>query len=228
MSMIERSRSRPGCSLGVLAGDGGEVGVATVMFADISGFTAIAETMAPATLAVWLGRFLDAIAEPVLRHGGRIEQVLGDGVLATFAPAGGRVTPGAMTRHARAAAACALEVAEAVAALNRRLRADGWPTAGLRIGLHVGPVATARLGAGRQGLSTITGDAVNTAARLQQRCRLEGAEVAIVVSDAFRLAIGEGWATQRLGAMALKGKRAPVTAWRLHGRKAAPVLALAA
>lgn len=218
MSTIERARFRPSRSLATVS-DEGEVRVVAVMFADLSGFTAVAEKLAPPALATWLGRYLDAIAEPVLRHDGTVEQVVGDGVLAIFAPATGPATAAA-TDHVRAAASCALEVAAAVAVLNRRLRAEGWPAVGVRIGLHIGPVVTARLSAGRLGLGTLAGDAINTAARLQQQARGPGrdtdAGTRIVVSDGFRAAMGEGWAVRRLGTMTLRGKRQRITAWQLR------------
>src|SRR5919109_1702914 len=126
--------------------------LATVLFADLVGSTALAGSEDPERTRAMLDRFYDAMAEEVERAGGTIEKFAGDAVMAAFG------APSALEDHAERALHAAL-------AMQRRLADLFEGRLELRIGVNTGDVV---VGQARAGSSFITGDAVNVAARLEQ------------------------------------------------------------
>lgn len=185
---------------------------ATILFVDVQGFTAVAERLAPARLARWLGAWLEAMAAAIRGAGGEIEQLLGDGLLASFSG-----HPRATAADARAAARA---MAVALAALNRDFAAAGRPTITMRIGIATGTVARGPLALGRAGASLLLGDTVNVAARLEA---LDPALVPVPPAGARILLDGAtaGWlddpvGLEPIGTLALDGRDAPVPVVRLR------------
>src|SRR4249920_773358 len=126
--------------------------LATVLFADLVGSTALGEQEDPERTRALLERFYDAMAEEIGRAGGTVEKFAGDAVMAVFG------APEAHEDHAERALHAAL-------AMQRRLGADFDGVLALRIGVETGEVVVGRA---REGSSFVTGDAVNVAARLEQ------------------------------------------------------------
>ena len=126
--------------------------LATVLFADLVGSTAMADDQDPERTRLILDRFYDAMAEEVERCGGTVEKFAGDAVMAAFG------APTALEDHAERALHAGL-------AMQRRLREMFGERLALRIGANTGEVIVGRP---REGSSFVTGDAVNVAARLEQ------------------------------------------------------------
>ncbi len=126
--------------------------LATVVFADLVGSTALAGEQDPERTRLILNRFYDAMAEEVERCGGTVEKFAGDAVMAAFG------APAALEDHAERALHAAL-------AMQRRLTDMFGEQLELRIGVNTGEVIVGRP---REGSSFVTGDAVNVAARLEQ------------------------------------------------------------
>jgi class 3 adenylate cyclase len=122
--------------------------LATILFADLTGSTALADDQDPERTRARLERFYDAMAAEIQAAGGTVEKFAGDAVMAAFG------APEALEDHAERALHTAL-------AMQRRLE-EGL---GLRIGVNTGEVVT---GTPREGSSFVSGDAVNVAARLEQ------------------------------------------------------------
>ena len=143
-----------------------------------------------------------AVVVPVIHAaGGTIEQFAGDGVMAIFNAAGDQ--PDHAARAARAG--------QAIVAAARPLSTSrpGWPT--FRIGINTGRAVVGTVGAvGRQSFATI-GDTTNTASRLMST----GEPGQIVIAEATRRALGDGFRATALGPTRVKGKRLPVDAWLL-------------
>lgn len=126
--------------------------LATVLFADLVGSTALANDQDPERTRLVLNRFYDAMTEEVEGCGGTVEKFAGDAVMAAFG------APAALEDHAERALHAALAMQRRLAGLfGGRLR--------LRIGVNTGDVIVGRA---REGSSFVTGDAVNVAARLEQ------------------------------------------------------------
>ncbi|HEX4354807.1 MAG TPA: AAA family ATPase, partial [Polyangiales bacterium] len=190
--------------------DGEWRGHATLLFADLCGYTAIGETHDPEEIDA-LRRALERLVKQVVqRHGGSVAQIYGDGILAVFG------FPRQREDDPRHAIEAALELRDAV----RNLRLDPADHASAMIecrlhsGLHAGLVF-AREGDALNGRYTLSGDAVTTAARLCSVAR----EDEIVVSEAVLHGIEGFFATQPTSeSMSLKGRKAPVNAYRVTGK----------
>jgi class 3 adenylate cyclase len=126
--------------------------LATILFADLVGSTAMADDQDPERTRLVLNRFYDAMTEEVERSGGTVEKFAGDAVMAAFG------APAALEDHAERALHTAL-------AMHERLRDMYGGRLALRIGVNTGKVIVGRP---RAGSSFVTGDVVNVAARLEQ------------------------------------------------------------
>jgi class 3 adenylate cyclase len=150
--------------------------VATVLFADLVGSTALGSEQDPERTRALLDRFYDAMAEEIEQAGGTIEKFAGDAVMAAFG------APAALEDHAERALHAAL-------GMQRRLRELFGNQLALRIGVNTGEVVVGRP---REGSSFVTGDAVNVGARLEQGAGpgeiLVGERTAAAVRGAFELA----------------------------------------
>jgi class 3 adenylate cyclase/tetratricopeptide (TPR) repeat protein len=177
--------------------------IVTVVFGDLSDFTAWAEDLDPERVSTVTDRVLATLSRTVTDMGGRVDKLTGDGIMAVF---------GAPTAHeddaeraVRAAAAMQTEV--------RRLMAEqagGGRRMGLRVGLNTGQVL-----AGMQAhlTYTVVGDAVNTASRLSDAAGVGG----VFAGRDTALATMSIASWRALPPLRLKGKREPVPAYELVG-----------
>ena len=149
--------------------------LATVLFADLVGSTALAADQDPERTRARLEQFYDAIAAEVDRAGGTVEKFAGDAVMAAFG------APAALEDHAERALHAAL-------AMRRALDELFGGELELRVGVNTGEVVVGRA---REGSSFVSGDAVNVAARLEQAAGageiLVGERTAAAVRGAFEL-----------------------------------------
>jgi class 3 adenylate cyclase/tetratricopeptide (TPR) repeat protein len=168
----------------------------TVLFADISGYTAMAERMDAELVKSLVDRCLRRLGEEVERFGGMVDKYIGDNVMAIF---------GAPVSHeddAERAVRAALAMQDAIAEIDPELQ--------LRVGLNTGDVLA---GSVAEGGYTVIGDTVNVAARLQS-----AAEVgAITVGERTMRATRDAVDYRRLEPLELKGKSEPVAAWEAVG-----------
>ena len=184
----------------------------TVLFADLSGFTAIAEQLDPEdvrALQTDLFAEMRGALEPL---GAFIEKFVGDAVVAVFG------APQAHEDDPERALRAALEMHRRAAGLNARWERRLGSRLALHIGVNTGRVVAGRLGADPQSGYAVTGDAVNTAARLQSAA----APGETLVSQPTYLLAQHAFAFAPAGAVALKGKAEPVAAYRLLGMAEAP------
>ncbi|MFL5962650.1 MAG: adenylate/guanylate cyclase domain-containing protein [Gaiellaceae bacterium] len=169
--------------------------LATVLFADLVGSTALAGSEDPERTRVLLDRFYGAMAEEIERAGGTIEKFVGDAVMAAFG------APNALEDHAERALHAAL-------AMQRRLAELFAGQLELRIGINTGDVV---VGQARAGGSFVSGDAVNVAARLEQAA----APGAILVGERTVAAARGAFEFERPAAVDAKGKPGGVVARRV-------------
>ncbi len=176
----------------------------SVLFADIRGYSTIAERLSAAEIADILARQLGAMGEVVAEHGGSLDELLGDAVMAVFG------APEPMTDHAERALLCAI----AMQARQRQLNAEGWtsdlPEIGIGVGVNTGTVAAGTVAAGGRLKYTVVGDAVNVAARLQAE-----AQAGEVLASATTIAAADGIACEAVGPRHVKGREEPVEVFRV-------------
>jgi class 3 adenylate cyclase/tetratricopeptide (TPR) repeat protein len=174
----------------------GERRQVTVLFADIAGFTSLAEGRDPEDIHQIVDRCFEAITAEVHRFEGTINQYTGDGVMALFG------APIAHEDSARRAVHAALGIQRAMRDLSREIEARQGPAIRMRIGLNTGPVVVGRIGDDLRMDYTAVGDTTNVAARMQQGARPGG----VLVSEATLRAIGGFFETLDLGEQAVKGR----------------------
>src|ERR1700761_9573302 len=136
----------------------------TVLFADLRGYTALAERLAPASILPLLNEFFGVLAAATASHGGQVFHMAGDGMMAGFGV--GSDQEGAQ-EGLRAGHVILQDFGEVAMRWRRELSIE----TGVGIGLHLGEVAVGTLGPRGHKRTTLVGDAVNVAARLCGRAR---------------------------------------------------------
>ncbi|HEV2249150.1 MAG TPA: adenylate/guanylate cyclase domain-containing protein [Candidatus Limnocylindria bacterium] len=179
----------------------------TVLFADISGFTALAERLGPEELHESMRTVWDLIAADIRANGGLIEKYIGDAVVAAFGAVGE-----ATNDHPEQAQRAALAVLAALERANGRIVQRTQRRLALRVGVNTGIAVTGAIG-DRESEFGVLGDAVNVAARLEQAA--EPGE--ILVGDATYRRTPGLFAYEPHPPVVARGKTTPVVAWRLVG-----------
>ena len=146
-----------------------------VLFADLRGFTRMAEHKLPYDVVFVLNRYFEAVGTAITRAGGVTNQFTGDGVMALFGIESGPAT------GSRQALTAARAMVEGVEALSAELAGDLPTPLRIGIGIHTGPAVVGRMGWGESLYLTAVGDTVHVAARLEQATKDYAAE--LVVSD---------------------------------------------
>ena len=176
--------------------------VVTVLFADVTGSTELGERLDPEALRRAMGRYFALAREIIDRHGGTVEKFIGDAVMAVFG------IPQIHEDDALRAARAATELRDALRRLNQELLVRHGLEIAVRIGLNTGEVVA---GHGESVETLVTGDPVNTAARLE-----EAASPGEILIGAATQRLVSGLATtEAIEPLTLKGKHAPVPAYRL-------------
>jgi adenylate cyclase len=183
-----------------------------VLFADLVGFTTMAEEMTPEEVMALLRDFHGRMEEEVFRHGGCLEKFIGDALLATFG------VPDTGRRDATDALACARGMRAALTAWNLEREAAGLRPLEMGLGLHYGPVVAGDIGSRRSMAFATVGDTTNVTSRLQALTRelrvglvASGALVAAVEREAADLALLQGLTTR--GPSVLRGRDTPIELW---------------
>lgn len=175
----------------------------TVLFSDLAGSTALGERMDPEPLRALMARYFATMSAIIERHGGTIEKFIGDAIMAVFG------VPVVHEDDALRAVRAAIEMRDALADLNVDLVARGLEIR-TRTGVNTGEVVTGRA---ESSGTLVTGDPVNTAARLEQAA---DANEILIGPDTLRL-VRDRVRAEPVPPMAMKGKALPVAAHRLIG-----------
>ena len=176
----------------------------TILFSDVIDSTALGESLDPEALRSVMASYFGAMRAAIERHSGTVEKFIGDAIMAVF---------GLTAIHeddALRAVRAALEMRDALTALNAHLASERGLTIGVRTGIHSGEVAAGDAGAGQL---LATGDAVNTAARLEQAA---GAGEILLADSTIRL-VRDAVVAEEVPAVLAKGKAQPLRAYRLVG-----------
>jgi class 3 adenylate cyclase/tetratricopeptide (TPR) repeat protein len=173
----------------------------TVLFADLVGFSTLAEHLDPEELRTLMSDTFAELTEEVERRGGTVEKFIGDAVVAVY---------GAPTAHEDDPLR-AIEGALAMLEVVGRRSRDAPAPLQLRIGVNSGLVIAGPLGDGSQ--TGVMGDAVNVAARLQQGA----APGEVIVSASTWRQVRDRVAGEPIGALEVKGRTQPVDAYRVLG-----------
>ncbi len=190
-SALEKVRTRP----------------VSVLFADIVGFTTLAETMAPEAVSRFLSTVFTFAADAVFAQGGTLDKFIGDAVMAFFG------APIPQADHPRRAVAAAARMIESVIAWNAERAAHGETPVAIRVGINTGNAVVGDIGSDQRVDYTVLGNTVNVAARLEEH--VAGPNEIVVGEETAHLA-GSEFAFEPLGAVRLKGLTKDLPAYRVR------------
>ncbi|MDH3895365.1 MAG: adenylate/guanylate cyclase domain-containing protein, partial [Chromatiales bacterium] len=183
----------------------------TVLFADVRGFTGIAEDLEPPELSLLMNEFLTVMTRVIHRHRGTIDKYMGDAVMAFWG------APVPDPEHARNAMRAAFEMHGAMQSLLPRFRKQGWPELGVGIGLNSGQMRVGNMGSEFRIAYTVLGDAVNLGARIESLTREYG--VTVAVGQQTREALPDIGCLE-LDIVRVRGKERPVAIYEPLGPQA--------
>jgi len=176
---------------------------ATLMFTDIEGFTSLSERLAPDEVARILNAYLATVVPVIQRHGGVVNNFIGDGLFASFN------LPLPLADHAAAAIQAALDIQQALAATSF----PAGVSMRTRIGINTGIVIAVTIGTENRLNYTLLGDAVNIASRLEQLNKQFG--TGILATESTIRAAGALESCVRLGAADVRGHADVVVVYRV-------------
>jgi adenylate cyclase len=180
-----------------------------VLFADLAGFTALAERLDPEEVRSLQDDLFHEMSSAIARYDGFVEKFVGDAVMAVFG------APRAHEDDPERALHAALELHERAGALSQRWERRLGRSLALHVGVNTGPVVAGTIGATSGGAYAVTGDTVNTAARLQSAA---GAGETLVSPTTFHLS-QHAFLLEPVGEVPMKGKARPLPVYRLTGRR---------
>jgi adenylate cyclase len=188
----------------------------TVLFSDVRGFTTFSESQPAERVLEILNRYLTAMTDAILEHGGTVISYMGDGIMAVFG------APIPQPDHADRALAAAQEMLEErLPRFNAWLQEQGIEGFGMGIGLNTGPVMAGNVGSEKRLEYTAIGDTTNTAARLEGMTKDTPHQ--LFVADSTRERIGEPNDLVYVDELPIRGRRSTVVVWSLRPKATAPV-----
>jgi adenylate cyclase len=190
---------------------GGERREVTIMFADLSGFTALSTRLSPEALMALTNSYHALMVEAVEAFGGYVNQFVGDAVMAIFG------APVPNSDHAACAARAALRVVVSVMQAKADADRRGVPGYAVKIGINSGPAVVGNVGAPERYNYTAVGETVNIAARLEGVPEDYGCR--IVIGPNTAAAIGDRFVICELDWIKVKGKDTAFPIYQLIGGK---------
>jgi adenylate cyclase len=160
---------------------GGERRMATIIFADLHGFTSLSESLDQDEVVRILNAFFSALTPIIFKYDGTLDKLLGDGLMAIF---GAPISHGDDVVRALTAV---IEMVLTLKSFNKKHRANNWPALKIGIGVNTGEVVAGYIGSEAHLNYTVVGDAVNVAQRIQ----MLASDDEILISRSVREAIGE-------------------------------------
>ena len=181
----------------------------TVLFADLKGFTSLAEHLDPDVLVRILNGYFERMSRAITDHRGHVAKFIGDGILALF---------GALEANpwqTNDAAHAALAMRAALADYNAALEGEGLPALAMGVGIHRGTVVAGVIGSSELVEYGVIGSAVNLASRVQELTRAHAVD--ILVTAAVRDALDPRFALRALPSLEVKGLPAAVATFAVDG-----------
>ena len=178
----------------------------SVLFCDVSGYTGLSNALPAPQVIALVREYLAAMSQVITGHGGRVDKMMGDGIMSVFGD------PLPLADHAARALTCARAMQARMAGLREDWCARGLPPLEIRIGVASGDVYVGNVGSAHSKLEyTVLGPTVNLASRLEGQAPRGG----ILVSDETRRRCVQAFDFVSVGDLHLKGYAEPQTAWQL-------------
>ena len=186
---------------------GGRKVRASVLFCDIRGFTTRAERMSPEETIELLNTYYTLMFDAISGHGGVVNQIIGDGLMAIFG------APLPLADAAASAVRAAQEMTELIALFNAEREREGGAPMRIGIGISTGDKVAGYTGTQDRATYTCVGDAVNLAARLEAHTKQVGC--VLLIDGATQAELGADIACRALGEVPIKGKIEAVSLFAL-------------
>ncbi|HUT97459.1 MAG TPA: adenylate/guanylate cyclase domain-containing protein [bacterium] len=186
----------------------------TIMFADIRGFTSLAEKMLPEEVVAVLNTYLSFLTESVFAYDGTLDKFMGDSVMAVFG------APLDQKHHALRGILAALEMQQGITRLNRERAKAGLQTVCIGIGMTTGQVIVGNIGSDERLDYTAIGDTVNLASRLEGLA----CEGQIIVNEEVHRLVRDYIVAEKLEPMMVKGRSASVQSWNITALRPGVIL----
>jgi len=181
--------------------------VVTVLFTDVSGFTAMSEKLDPEEVTEIVNQFFAVLTEPIYRFGGVVDKYIGDAIMALFG------APVAHEDDPERAVWAAYEMQRAAKEFADKLEAKTGIGLRVRIGINTGLVVAGAVGGAQKQDYTVMGDTVNLAQRMEANAR---PGKVLVTDETYRLA-RHRFSFATLDPITVKGKAQPVEVYELEG-----------
>ena len=188
---------------------GGRSMDATIMFADIRSFTTYTEQHDAADVVELLNSYFACMFQPISRHGGIVNQIIGDGLMALFG------TVQKKGDHRVQAVQTAIAMMDALQGFNQSRVAEQKTPIEIGIGIASGIVMAGYAGTQHRATYTCVGDTVNLAARIESHTKVAGCP--ILIDEQTRLSLPESIPVNPLGEILFKGKTVPVKIYSVSG-----------
>jgi class 3 adenylate cyclase/tetratricopeptide (TPR) repeat protein len=182
-----------------------------ILFADLSGYTALSETMDPEEIRDLMNRWYEGLTRIVHRYGGYVDKYIGDCLMALFG------APVAHEDDPQRAVLAAGEMQSWTAEFARSVSGGG-PVLQARIGIHMGEVVAGRVGGSDRSDYSVMGDAVNVASRLESSAE----PGTVLVSEPVYLQTRQAFRYSSPQSFQVKGKALPISAYLLLGEGPLP------
>ncbi len=190
----------------------GERRVVTMLFCDVKGSTAMAETLDPEDWAEVMNGAFQRLIAPIYRYEGTLARLMGDAIFAFFG------APIAHEDDPQRAVWAGLDIVSGIAAYKEQVKAERGLDLDVRVGVNTGPVMVGQVGSDLRLEYTAMGDAVNVAARMEQAAEPGTVQI---TAETHRL-VEPLFDLESRGSIEVKGKADPVEAFRVLGRRAEP------
>ena len=183
-----------------------ELSIITVLFNDIRSFAKLAEAMSPEEVFSFLNHYLSLMQTPIEQQGGFVDKFIGDAIMALF--------DDPHSNQASCAIRAAIGMQQQLSTYNAKQAMQGIEPIQTGTGVHIGPVMLGTIGNENRMDSTVIGDAVNLAARLESltkfyRCRI------IISDDVFKLLEKNEFQCRALDWVVVKGRQKPIIVYEI-------------
>jgi adenylate cyclase len=176
---------------------GGKRAMVSVVFADVVGFTPLAEARGAEQVVALLNELFSVLSEIVFRHGGTVDKFIGDCIMAVWG------APVAQEDHAERALAAAEDMMRFLETANEEWREKYDIELRLGIGVNSGEAIVGNIGSDKRMEYTVIGDVVNVAARLEAIAQPNQ----VLVAESTRKLVGEKFLLRELGSKKLTGRK---------------------
>jgi len=186
---------------------GGQASEATILFADIRGFTTLTESLGAQGTVALLNEYFTVMVDCIQKEGGMLDKFIGDAVMAIFG------TPLAHADDPDRAVRAAISMMRGLASFNRERATHGLKQIDIGIGLNTDQVVSGNIGSPKRMDYTVIGDGVNLASRLESACKQYGAH--ILISQNTLKQLRGTYRTREIDAVVVKGKTEPVRIYEI-------------